>query len=52
MQHSEVISLITSSCFLRACSHILFVSLCSDDMYVVTKEQAADKKRKNLRKDK
>lgn len=42
--HSEVISLITAL-VLRTCSHIRFVSLCSDDMYVLTKELAADKKR-------
>lgn len=34
--HSEVISLITAL-VLRTCSHIQFVSLCSDDMNVLTK---------------
>lgn len=41
--HSEVIPLITAV-VLRACSHIRSVSLCGDDMYVLTKELAADKK--------
>lgn len=39
--HSEVISLITAL-VLRTCSHIWCVSLRSDDMYVLTKEFAAD----------